>query len=76
MSLDLLLAATVNDQREGYRSNRRDVRTKERLAARIAECRDPVIRVMLECYRNGESVERIARAAGMGEEQVRGILKG
>jgi hypothetical protein len=63
--------------REYYARNRVNVRTQQqrkRLAERIAVCRDPVVRGILECFYNGQSVETIAAAAGMGAETVRKII--
>ena len=65
--------------REYYARNRLNVRSQQqrkRLQARIDACTDPIVRGMLECFRNGESVEAIAHAAGIGEEQCRAIVKG
>ena len=58
------------------RKNGRTAEQKRALEQRIAECLDPIIRMALECYRNGESVERIAKAAKLGVTQVRRICKG
>lgn len=63
--------------REYYARNRINVRTQQqrkRLAERIAVCQDPVVRGILECFYNGQSVETIASAAGMGAETVRKII--
>lgn len=56
------------------RRNLRDYVQRKQLAARIATCKDPIVRGMLECFRNGQSVETIARAADMGAETVRKII--
>lgn len=63
--------------REYYARNRVNVRTQQqrkRLAERIAVCQDPIVRGILECFYNGQSVETIASAAGMGAETVRKII--
>jgi hypothetical protein len=70
-------AERLQHMREYYARNRVNVRTQQqrkRLAERIAVCRDPVVRGILECFYNGQSVETIAAAAGMGVETVRKII--
>ena len=64
-----------NERMGMKRKNGRTAEQKRELQARIDACLDPIIRLVLECYRNGESVERIAKAAKMGVTQVRGICK-
>lgn len=70
-------AERLAHMREYYARNRINVRTQQqrkRLAERIAACQDPVVRGILECFYNGQSVETIASAAGMGAETVRKII--
>jgi hypothetical protein len=70
-------AERLAHMREYYQRNRVNVRTQQqrkRLAERIEACRDPIVRGILECYHNGQSVETIAAAAGMGVETVRKII--
>ena len=62
-----------NERMGMRRKNGRTAEQKRTLQARIDACQDPIIRIVLECFRNGESVERIAKAAKLGVTQVRGI---
>ena len=62
-----------NERMGMKRKNGRTAEQKRTLQARIDACQDPIIKIALECYRNGESVERIAKAAKIGVTQVRKI---
>jgi len=55
---------------------RRNTRDVAAIQKRIAAATDPIVRRILECYAAGQSVEAIARAAGMGVERVRAICRG